>query len=203
MAVLSCPAHGPAAVPAMSTQLPYGRISWKVSLGLGSLEVGGVPSSPFLAPIRVVTTQKDPPLGMSQFPGTPSALHVPEERGRHSWVAGPSGSEQGRGPSTGSALPVNTQGSWTCAGSPRPKCTHRSTPQEILITGTNSPQEHTQRLTPSAQVRVMPGAFQFSLQGGTWAPPLSGLNLAFLPPKMGLFPISQGFEDSHMPAPSK
>lgn len=130
MAVLSCPAHRPAAVPAISTQLPYGRISWTGSLRLGSLDVGGVPSSPFLAPIRVVTTQKASPTGMSQFPGTPSALHVQKERVRHSRLAASSGSEQGRGPSTESALPVNTQGSWTHAVSPRHTSLHPSAPTE-------------------------------------------------------------------------
>ncbi|XP_074192876.1 uncharacterized protein LOC109450436 isoform X2 [Rhinolophus sinicus] len=65
-----------------------------------------------------------------------------------------------------------------------PKCTHGSTPQEILITGTNSPQEHTRRLTPSAQVCVLPAVSRAACEDPSLSTNLEGRSdlARFLPP---------------------
>lgn len=128
------PAHGPAAVHP-SHQLPY-RLCRKGSQG----EVPAPRWGPLLTspkPIRAATTRKMPPqegrscLGHSALQG----------------AAGKGGARlsMGRGVIYRSC-PAQHPGQWDTCSVPKthiltPKCTHRSTPQEIWLTGTNAPQE--------------------------------------------------------------
>lgn len=138
------------------------------------------------------------PQGQSQFP--PETLYPTgsqEGRGRPGWGV-PVGLSMGRGLSAGSVLPINTQVSWTPSVSPRhisllpgaPTETHPKRSGDSI----SSPQETYPETRPlySSVCRIK----RLPILAPAWAqaPPVSGPNLTYFLPGMGLVPILQGCE---------